>query len=62
MIPQYKKEGDADLTAEASSTWELGRKLVQLALENGGPGGVSSFFSYTTPKSGVYEVGWHGQL
>eukprot|EP00271_Cylindrocystis_brebissonii_P013050 TRINITY_DN32600_c0_g1_i1.p1 TRINITY_DN32600_c0_g1~~TRINITY_DN32600_c0_g1_i1.p1 ORF type:complete len:127 (+),score=58.34 TRINITY_DN32600_c0_g1_i1:104-484(+) len=53
---QYKKEGDADLTAEAGSTYELGRKLVSLACESAGPGGVTSFFSYTSPNAGVFEV------
>eukprot|EP00897_Mesotaenium_endlicherianum_P002730 jgi/Mesen1/2485/ME000159S01608 len=53
---QFKSEGDADLTAEGSDTRDLGRKLVNLAVENSSGGGVTSFFSYVSPSSGVYEV------
>lgn len=51
-----KEEDNKDLSAEASDLWTLGRQLVKLAVENSSGGGVSSFFSYTTPNSGVYEV------
>lgn len=51
-----KEEDNKDLSAEASDLYTLGRQLVKLAVENSSGGGVSSFFSYTTPNSGVYEV------
>eukprot|EP00850_Spirogloea_muscicola_P006014 SM000028S10108 [mRNA] locus=s28:452935:453921:+ [translate_table: standard] len=51
------EEGAEELTAEADSTFGLGRKLVGLAVANSpGGGGVSSFFSLVTPSSGVYEA------
>ncbi|GJP39226.1 hypothetical protein CLOM_g23619 [Closterium sp. NIES-68] len=51
-----KEEDNKDLTAEGSDLYSLGRKLVSLAVENSSGGGVTSFFSYTTPNAGVYEV------
>ncbi|CAI5470614.1 unnamed protein product [Closterium sp. Yama58-4] len=50
-----KEEDNKDLTAEGSDLYSLGRKLVSLAIENSSGGGVTSFFSYTTPNAGVYE-------
>ena len=58
---QYSKKDEEDeqpkdLTADAADLFSLGRKLVSLAVANSSGGGVSSFFSYTSPSSGVYEV------
>lgn len=57
--PAEDEENDApkDLSAEADDLFSLGRKLVSLAVANSSGGGVSSFFSYTSPSAGVYEVG-----
>ncbi|CAI5962401.1 unnamed protein product [Closterium sp. NIES-64] len=57
-----KEEDNKDLTAEGSDLYTLGRKLVSLAIENSSGGGVTSFFSYTTPNAGVYEVKVGGGL
>ncbi|CAI7771645.1 unnamed protein product [Closterium sp. NIES-53] len=51
-----KEEDNKDLTADGADLYALGRKLVSLAIENSSGGGVTSFFSYTTPNAGVYEV------
>jgi large subunit ribosomal protein LP1 len=52
-----KHIGDqSDLEGNASSTWELQRKLTNLALTAVGSGVVSSFFSFVTPTSDVAHV------
>lgn len=48
--------GDADLEASSASTWELQRKLTNLALTAAGSGAVSSSFSLITPTSAVAQV------
>ncbi|XP_024360105.1 large ribosomal subunit protein P3z [Physcomitrium patens] len=48
--------GEADLEASSASTWELQRKLTNLALTTAGSGAVSSSFSLITPESGVAQV------
>ncbi|CAA7060304.1 unnamed protein product [Microthlaspi erraticum] len=50
------KQHEGDLEASASSTFELNRKLVQVALSAGGSGGVQSSFSLISPTSGVCQV------
>ncbi len=46
----------SDLEGSASSTWELQRKLTNLALTAAGSGVVSSSFSFVTPTSAVAQV------
>jgi large subunit ribosomal protein LP1 len=48
--------GDAELEASSASTWELQRKLTNLALTSAGSGAVSSSFSLITPTSAVAQV------
>lgn len=48
--------GEADLEASSASTWELQRKLTNLALTSAGSGAVSSSFSLITPTSAVAQV------
>jgi hypothetical protein len=48
--------GEADLEASSASTWELQRKLTNLALTSAGSGAVSSSFSLITPSSAVAQV------
>lgn len=48
--------GEADLEASSASTWELQRKLTNLALTSAGSGAVSSTFSLITPTSAVAQV------
>ncbi|KAG0556332.1 hypothetical protein KC19_11G045100 [Ceratodon purpureus] len=48
--------GEADLEASSASTWELQRKLTNLALTAAGSGAVSSSFSLITPTSAVAQV------
>jgi large subunit ribosomal protein LP1 len=48
--------GEADLEASSTSTWELQRKLTNLALTTAGSGAVSSSFSLITPTSAVAQV------
>ncbi|CAM6127431.1 unnamed protein product [Calypogeia fissa] len=48
--------GEQSLEETAASTFELQRKLVNLAIQTAGPNTVSSSFSYTTPKSAVAQV------
>uniref|UniRef100_A0A1J3FPR6 60S acidic ribosomal protein P3-1 n=1 Tax=Noccaea caerulescens TaxID=107243 RepID=A0A1J3FPR6_NOCCA len=50
------KQHEGDLEASASSTFELNRKLVEVALSAGGSGGVQSSFSLVSPTSGVCQV------
>ncbi len=49
---QYK----GDLEASAGSTFDLQRKLVQVALSSDSSGGVQSSFSYVSPASAVFQV------
>jgi large subunit ribosomal protein LP1 len=52
-----KQIGDqSDLEGSASSTWELQRKLTNLALTVAGSGVVSSSFSFVTPTFAVTQV------
>ncbi|XP_024359586.1 large ribosomal subunit protein P3z [Physcomitrium patens] len=48
--------GEANLEASSASTWELQRKLSNLALTTAGSGAISSSFSLITPDSGVAQV------
>ncbi|KAL8504424.1 hypothetical protein ACS0TY_015844 [Phlomoides rotata] len=50
------KQFNGDLEASATSTFELQRKLVQVALSADSSGGVQSSFSYVTPASAVFQV------
>uniref|UniRef100_A0A5B7BX53 Putative 60S acidic ribosomal protein P3 n=1 Tax=Davidia involucrata TaxID=16924 RepID=A0A5B7BX53_DAVIN len=50
------KQLTGDLEASAGSTFELQRKLVQVALCSDSSGGVQSSFSYITPSSAVFQV------
>jgi large subunit ribosomal protein LP1 len=45
-----------DLEGSASSTWELQRKLTNLALTMAGSGVVFSSFSFVTPTSAMAQV------
>ena len=56
MRVQFSKEESSDLNAEGSSSYDLSRKLVGLAVENSSGGGVTSFFSHTSASAGVLEV------
>jgi large subunit ribosomal protein LP1 len=52
-----KQIGDqSDLEGSASSTWELQRKLINLALTTVGSDVVSSSFSFVTPTSVMAQV------
>ncbi len=48
--------GQSSLEDSASNTWELQRKLTNLALTAAGSGVVSSSFSFVTPSSAVAQV------
>lgn len=48
--------GEHELEETASSTFELQRKLVNLAIQTVGPNTVSSSFSIITPTSAVAQV------
>jgi large subunit ribosomal protein LP1 len=48
--------GQSSLEDSASNTWELQRKLTNLALTAAGSGVVSSSFSFVTPNSAVAQV------
>jgi large subunit ribosomal protein LP1 len=48
--------GEHSLEETASSTFELQRKLVNLALQTAGSNTVSSSFSVITPTSAVAQV------
>jgi len=50
------KQHSGDLESSAATTWELQRKLTQLALQSAGSGAVSSSFSLITPTSAVAQV------
>lgn len=50
------KQHSGDLESSAATTWELSRKLTQLALQSAGSGAVSSSFSLITPTSAVAQV------
>ncbi|CAK9208664.1 unnamed protein product [Sphagnum troendelagicum] len=52
-----KQIGDqSDLEGSANSTWELQRKLTNLALTVAGSSVVSSSFSFVIPTSAVAQV------
>ncbi|KAL6977833.1 hypothetical protein U1Q18_046768 [Sarracenia purpurea var. burkii] len=50
------KQLSGDLEASAGSTYELQRKLVQVALSADSSGGIQSSFSTITPSSAVFQV------
>uniref|UniRef100_A0A0V0H2T6 Putative 60S acidic ribosomal protein P3-like n=1 Tax=Solanum chacoense TaxID=4108 RepID=A0A0V0H2T6_SOLCH len=50
------KQFKGDLEASASCTYDLQRKLVQVALASDSSGGVQSSFSFVTPSSAVFQV------
>ncbi|KAL7137051.1 hypothetical protein ABFS83_10G068100 [Erythranthe nasuta] len=50
------KQLNGDLEASAGSTFDLQRKLVQVALSADSSGAVQSSFSYVTPSSAVFQV------
>ncbi|GFY80509.1 60S acidic ribosomal protein family [Actinidia rufa] len=49
------KQLSGDLEAAAASTYELQRRLVQLALSADSSGGVQTSFSLITPSSAVFQ-------
>ncbi|KAK6139730.1 hypothetical protein DH2020_026523 [Rehmannia glutinosa] len=49
------KQLNGDLEASADGTFDLQRKLVQVALSADSSGGVQSSFSYVTPSSAVFQ-------
>lgn len=54
---RFSKDEDAEpLEAEASSTYELQKKLSDLAKAQGATGGVSLSFSYVTQKKALCQV------
>jgi hypothetical protein len=54
---RFSKDEDAEpLEAEASSTYELQKKLSDLAKAQGATGGVSLTFSYITQKKALCQV------
>lgn len=54
---RFSKDEDAEpLEAEASSTYELQKKLSDLAKAQGAAGGVSLTFSYITQKKALCQV------
>eukprot|EP01018_Ginkgo_biloba_P027303 Gb_31564 [translate_table: standard] len=50
------KQYSGELEAAAASTYELQRKLVNVALSSEGSGPVQSSFSYVSPSSAVFQV------
>ncbi|CAN8230502.1 unnamed protein product [Cochlearia groenlandica] len=50
------KQYEGDLEGSASTTYELQRKLVQVALSADSSGGVQSSFSLVSPTSAVFQV------
>ncbi|KAL2635011.1 hypothetical protein R1flu_006490 [Riccia fluitans] len=48
--------GEHNLESSASDTFELQRKLTNLALATAGPNPVSSTFSPVTPTAAIYQV------
>ncbi|KAL3363020.1 hypothetical protein AABB24_012360 [Solanum stoloniferum] len=50
------KQFKGDLETSASCTYDLQRKLVQVALASDSSGGVQSSFSFVTPSSAVFQV------
>ncbi|PSS20749.1 60S acidic ribosomal protein like [Actinidia chinensis var. chinensis] len=50
------KQLSGELEAAATSTYELQRKLVQVALSADSSGGVHTSFSLITPSSAVFQV------
>ena len=50
------KQLSGELEAAAASTYELQRKLVQVALSADSSGGVQTSFSLITPSSAVFQV------
>ncbi|KAH0649999.1 hypothetical protein KY284_029911 [Solanum tuberosum] len=50
------KQFKGDLEASATCTYDLQRKLVQVALASDSSGGVQSSFSFVTPSSAVFQV------
>ncbi|CAI9766011.1 unnamed protein product [Fraxinus pennsylvanica] len=50
------KQLSGELEASAGSTYELQRKLVQVAVSSDSSGAVQSAFSYITPSSAVFQV------
>lgn len=47
---------EPELTAEAGSSAELQKALLQLAVENAPAGGISTAYSPISPTSAVYQV------